>query len=322
MIIIPWNSDRFVIREYLDTGAVYIYDKIDKGGYINQTETSLLCECRQSALSNIIKKTPKELERKLGKSLSNIMVENLNGGKAYACFDHEQFWNVLGYYSMYAAGHKERDNAKELLMRIGKAGSLAFIMHRAGVALQPVLDQRVDITELNGIQLYLSRESGVADRNAFTDALLIEYRSNPDQWIAKEKLTLEQYFECWTNFTYAMLFATNADGLRALPFCLKNHTVLIGRNHLDQTEFMEALSFTERYVAEMYDKDRCNNLKGLITTGATKAHRLHPTLPKGKGYLDMVEELPQLTPYKEPFKLLSGEGYSTLGFIGLDDINF
>lgn len=98
--IIKWDSNRFVMREYLDTEAVYIFDKVENVGYINQTETARLCELNQSNISRYAKKTPKDLECLLGGHLTLCAIEALHGGTPYQCVKHNDL-NALLHYSIY-----------------------------------------------------------------------------------------------------------------------------------------------------------------------------------------------------------------------------
>lgn len=269
--IIPWNSDRFEIREYKETGAVYICDKIYNVGYVNQTETARLAETSQQAISKTTKKPPKQLQtlRGIDSTIQPFTIQKPNGGQNYECYNNEDFANIIYYYAHYAKGNEDRFKAREHLHKVVLAGSLAFILHQTGVKVQPVYDEPVPLEYCNQHERNKSRLHGTEIRKAYTEALQIEYNMNFKQWVIKEGLDRESFFAKWTNFTYNLLFGTNARGLRSIPEAYGK--MIIGRNHLSSETMINAIMSVEDYVASVYDNRDCNNLKKLHIEGSVAA---------------------------------------------------
>lgn len=139
--IIKWDANRFVMREYLDTGAVYIFDKVENVVYFNQTATTLLTELPQSNLSRYSKKTPKDLEVLLDKPFRIFTIEAPHNGKPFICFDHSTFASLLLYAVTKASGSEKREKALSLCFKVQQAGSYAFGLHLAGIQLKPVFEE-------------------------------------------------------------------------------------------------------------------------------------------------------------------------------------
>lgn len=290
--IIKWDANRFVIKEYTDTNAVYIYDTVSNIGYTNQTETANLCEVSQQAISKTTKKLPKDLKALRDKdfTIQPISLENPNGGIPYLLYNHRDFGDLLFYYVQFASGKEKRSEAAKLLFKIKDAGSLAYIMHKAGVKTQAVLDEPIIIENVNAHDWLTARLKGKVQRRSFTDALMKSWQIENYHWSYVEQLNVEGFFAKWTNYTYILLFGTNAQGLRNVKHCPKNQSWLIGRNHITSHDFLNAVAKVESYVGKNYHSEHYNNFKKLICEGSTIAI-LEFGLPKSKTF---VETFPQI----------------------------
>lgn len=303
--IIPWNSERFIIKQYLDTSAVYIYDRIENVGYINRSEMSRLCEVNESNITRMRKKPPKDLkamlqslsERCSDLSFEATTIQNVLQGSDFECSNHEQFHAALWYYSYFASGKENRLNAQKLLFQISKAGSLAFIMHMAGVKVQPIFDGDIEIETINAHTRIQARLHGVEHRKRYCQVMHNAYDANREQFAIKEGLNLERFFAKWTNFTYALLLGTNAQGLKKVPFADGN--LIIGRNHIAGMALLKAILTVERYVADNFDATSYNNLKKLHIEASQIAvlqYRLH----ESTSYIENVETVRELPAVKNP----------------------
>jgi hypothetical protein len=317
--IIPWNSDRFVIKQYLDTNAVYIYDQISKVAYVNQSETARLVEAAQSSISNIVKRTPKSLQSILSKALTISSITNPNGGKNFECFDDKQFSAILYYYAHYAKGCEERLEAKKLVFTVMEAGSMVFILHQAGIKLSPIIEAGFQIQQIDAEDWLSSRLAGTPYRKSFTDALYQSWQLNNYHWTVIEGLNKSQFFAKWTNYVYALLFGTNADGLRKVDFCPENRTMIIGRNHLTSHKFLNAVATVEKYVGDNYHPTEYNNLKKLIFEGSLIAVPQFQ-LPKAPSFLKQLPRLADMESSRPNILMPANDGETSESSIVFDNI--
>jgi hypothetical protein len=297
--IIKWDSNRFVMREYLDTGAVYIYDKVENVGYVNQTGISLNTEQSQGRISNILKKHPKELQHRLGKdyTIFPVLISNPNGGKAFSCVNHEEFYAILFYYVQHASLKQKSQIAEDLLFKIGNAGSLSFILHSVGVQLKPVFEEESIVETIDVHNRIAMRLESTKQRKAYCEVMNQAFMNSRMHWEMVEGLTQQGFFAKWTNFTYNLLLGTNAQGLRKVSFC--DGKLIIGRNHLAGNALLDCVKTVEKYVAENYDAQTYNNLKKLHIEGSQIAVLTHRLL-ESDSYIKNTSRVRELEPWKNP----------------------
>jgi hypothetical protein len=307
--IIKWDSNRFVMREYSDTGAVYIFDKVENVGYTNQTETARICEISQSNISRYAKKTPKELEALLGGGLTLCAIEAFHGGTPYQCIKHSDLNAILHYAVVYASGKENRLQAKKNLFRFGEVGSLAYILHMTGIQLKPVFEEDLLVETIDVHDRVTLRLEATKQRKAYCEVMNQCFINSQFHWECIEGLTQQEFFAKWSNFTYNLLLGTNAQGLRKVSFC--DGKLIIGRNHLAGTTLLKAVQIVEKYVTENYDSQIYNNLKKLHIEGSQIAVLTHRLL-ESDSYVKNTSRVRELEAWKNPDALEGSEDQNLL----------